>query len=306
MKLTSSLSLAVALTILPASSLFAQEMTGVSHPQDVNTAATTADDSHYVKPSAGTPSTSDSPVLHQHADANAAAAPVVYGTYKPYVAPGSTPPPVQTAEVRSTSQPIVTDDPNSGVVIDVPSGENELPIGTVLKANLQDGISTKETAAGTKFTAVLNADIAHHGKVLVPSGTVIHGRVTEVRGGRHFGAAAAIHLQPDSLTLPDGTTYRLNAQVTDLDNYRESHVNAEGTIVNNSNAKATAAALGLTTGSAVVAGAMIGGGVGAVVGLGVGAGAGAVWWLRRDRQQTLPKGTEIVFMLDNSMQLGGS
>jgi outer membrane lipoprotein SlyB len=94
--------------------------------------------------------------------------------------------------------------------------------------------------------------------------------------------------------------------VTDLDNYRESHVNAEGTIVNNSNAKATAAALGLTTGSAVVAGAMIGGGVGAVVGLGVGAGAGAVWWLRRDRQQTLPKGTEIVFMLDNSMQLGGS
>jgi outer membrane lipoprotein SlyB len=56
----------------------------------------------------------------------------------------------------------------------------------------------------------------------------------------------------------------------------------------------------------VVAGAMIGGGVGAVVGLGVGAGAGAVWWLRRDRQQTLPKGTEIVFMLDNSMQLGGS
>jgi hypothetical protein len=297
-----SLSLAAALAILPASSLFAQQMTGTSHPEDITTSSPSADDSHYVKPSAGTPADSSSPVLHQHpADSS-----IVYGAYKPYVAPG-TQAAVQTAEVHHMNQPnVVTDDPNSGVVIDVPSGENELPLGTVLKANLQEDISTKETAEGTKFTAVLNNDIDRHGKVLIPSGTLIHGRITEVRGGRHFGAAAAIHLQPDSLTLPDGTSYRLNAQVTDLDNFRDSHVNAEGTIVNNSNAKATAAALGLTTGSAVVAGAMIGGGVGAVVGLGVGAGAGAVWWLRRDRQQTLPKGTEIVFMLDNAMQLGGS
>jgi hypothetical protein len=305
MKLTSSLSIAAALTVMPASTLFAQtadQMTGVSHPDENITISAPADDSHYVKPSAATPTDTASPVLHQHPGDPT----VVYGTYKPYVASGVQAP-VQTAEVRHMNQPtVITDDPNSGVVIDVPTGENELPLGTVLKANLQDDISTKMTAEGTKFTAVLNADIGRQGKVLVPSGTLIHGRITEVRGGRHFGAAAAIHLQPDSLTLPDGTTYRLNAQVTDLDNFRDSHVNSEGTIVNNSNAKATAAALGLTTGSAVVAGAMIGGGVGAVVGLGVGAGVGAVWWLRRDRQQNLPKGTEIVFMLDNSLQLGGS
>jgi hypothetical protein len=48
---------------------------------------------------------------------------------------------------------------------------------------------------------------------------------------------------------------------------------------------------------------MIGGGVGAVVGLGVGAGAATVWWLRRDREQELPTGTEIVFTLNTPLQL---
>jgi hypothetical protein len=48
---------------------------------------------------------------------------------------------------------------------------------------------------------------------------------------------------------------------------------------------------------------MIGGGVGAVVGLAVGAGAGTVLWLRQDRQQSLPEGTEIVFSLNEPLIL---
>ena len=80
-------------------------------------------------------------------------------------------------------------------------------------------------------------------------------------------------------------------------------VNNEGTIVGNSHPGQTAAAIGLTTASAVVVGAVVGGGVGAVVGLGVGAGAATVWWLRHDRQQELPIGTSIVFTLNTPLQL---
>jgi hypothetical protein len=280
-----SLSLAVLLFTSP---LIAQT-TGTAHPED---AAAPADTSHYVKPSAATPS------LQQHNNST-----IVYGPYKPDMSAA----PVETAEVHHSNSPtVVTDDPNSGVVIDVPAGPNELPIGTTIKANLQDDISTKETAAGTKFTALLSEDVLRHGKVLIPTGSVIHGRVTQIHGGSHLGKSAAIRLQPDSVTLPDGTTYHFNAEVTDLDHFRDSHVGSEGNIIANSNAKATTAALSLTTGSAVVAGAMIGGGVGAVVGLGVGAGVGAIWWLKKDRQETLPKGTEIVFMLDGSLQLNSN
>jgi hypothetical protein len=280
-----SLSLAALLFTAP---MLAQT-TGTSHPED---APAPADTSHYVKPAAAIPT------LQQHSDST-----IVYGTYKPYKAAAN----VETAEVRHSNSPtVVTDDPNSGVVIDVPAGPHELPIGTTIKANLQDDISTIETAAGTKFTALLSEDVTRHGKVLIPTGSIIHGRVTQIHGGSHLGKSAAIRLQPDDVTLPDGTTYHLNAEVTDLDHFRDSHVGSEGNIISNSNAKATAAALSLTTGSAVVAGAMIGGGVGAVVGLGVGVGAGTVWWLKKDRQETLPKGTEIVFMLDGGLQLNSN
>jgi len=280
-----SLSLAALLLTCP---LFAQT-TGTAHPEDTTAPV---DDSHYVKPSAATPT------LQKHADST-----IVYGPYKPY----SPTAPVETAEVHHSNSPaIVTDDPNSGIVIDVPTGPNELPIGTTIKANLQDDISTKETAAGTKFTALLSEDVLRHGKVLIPTGSIVQGRITQIHGGSHLGKSAAIRLQPDSITMPDGTNYRLNAEVTDLDHFRDAHVGSEGNIVANSNAKATAAALSLTTGSAVVAGAMIGGGVGAVVGLGVGAGAGAIWWLKKDRQETLPKGSESAFMLDSSLQLNSN
>jgi hypothetical protein len=190
---------------------------------------------------------------------------------------------------------------NSGIVTQVVLGPNELPAGTSMRGTLNASISTQQTHAGTPFSAVLVSDISRNGMVLIPAGSAVTGTITQVRGGRAIGGPAAIRLQPKTITLPDGTTYGIEAEVTDLDHFQGSHVNSEGTIVGNTNAKATAAALGLTTTSAVVAGAMMGGGVGAVVGLGVGAGLGTVWWFKHDRQQTLPEGTEIVFTLNSNL-----
>jgi hypothetical protein len=139
--------------------------------------------------------------------------------------------------------------------------------------------------------------------VLIPAGTVIEGRISQIHGGRRITGTAAIRMQPDTLRFPDGTRYKLVAEVVDVDHFRDSHVNREGTIVENSNAKNALVIGGFTTGTAVIAGAMIGGGVGAVVGLGVGVGAGTVLWLRQDRQEHLPQGTEIVFSMNDSLDL---
>lgn len=295
---------AVACLMVPR--LYAQT-TGVSHPEllndNLNTNNDPATEDHYVPPSHSTTVA---------APTTAATVPVPPNTtttytdvYVPYHPAGSAPAPVQTALVRhSDPTPVVTDDINSGVVTSVPVGPNELAAATVLKTTLQNDISTKDTLAGTPFSAVLVNDVGHDGRVLLPAGSVVHGRITQIHGGKRIGGAAAIRLQPDTITLPDGTNYRLDAQVIDLDHFEDSHVNSEGTIVGNTHPKATAGALGLTTTSAVVAGALIGGGVGAVVGLGVGAGAGAVWWLKHDREQLLPQGTEVVFDLNRPMSFG--
>jgi len=288
MKTATSLSLAAA-ALFSAHAL--AQTSGTSHPEllndNINSAPAPAQaDDHYVPP---THSAEPAPATSTQA--------ATFTLVGPAVPTNGAPP------LTRRDAPVITDDLNSGIVTDVPVGPNELAAATRLPATLDQEISTKSTLAGTGFTAVLTRDIGHDGRVLLPTGTLIHGRISQIHGGRRISGAAAIRLQPTDVTLPDGTTYRLAAEVVDIDHFEDSHVNSEGTIVANEHPKATAAALALTTTSAVVAGAMIGGGVGAVVGLGVGAGVGAVWWLKRDREQLLPKGTELVFSLDAPLAL---
>ena len=289
--------LTAAALLLPAVPSIAQ-MTGTSHPEtlDDTIVATPAQAAtpHYVKPSPAVPYT----------DASASPA----ATYQAY--PAATPvnavQPSYTSEAtiqrRTPQQPAF--DPDANIVTEAPTVRpGELGEGTILHAQLQTPLSTRDTRVGDTFLANLLLPVSTHGVVLLPAGSQIKGRVSAVHGGRRIAGPASIRLQPDSITLPDGTVHRLHAEVIDVDNYTDSRVNSEGTIVNSEHPKATLAALGLTTGSATVAGAVIGGGVGAAVGAVVGAGAGTIWWLKRDIQQQLPVGTGLVFSLDETLNM---
>jgi hypothetical protein len=288
MKMKFSLPLAAAAILLTGAPLFAQ-MTGTSHPEELDDTqpVLTPDTSHYVPPSRAATVTVTTP---------APATPTLYQRTPQYAQA-----PNQTASVNPSTS--AANDPDGEVVTNVPVGPNELPIGAKLNATLQQPISTQTTLAGSRFTATLSTDVSRNGVVLLPAGSIVYGRITHIHGGRRISGPSAIRLQPDSVSLPDGTVYPMRAEVTDLDHYADSHVNNEGTIVGNTHPGQTAAAVGLTTTSAVVAGALIGGGVGAVVGLGVGAGVATVWWLKHDRQQELPSGTQIVFTLNTPLQL---
>jgi hypothetical protein len=297
--MTTRTSLTVAACLLlPVAAL--GQTSGTSHPELLNdnlAASPTSDDgSHYVKPSAAI--AKPSPAVTTPAEI-VPPAPAVATADDHYVPHQSS-----ALAVRAADPNVVTDDINSGIVTQVHAAANQLAPSTILKATLQESISTKATLAGTRFTAALTDDVGHDGRVLLPAGTVVHGHISQIHGGRRISGKAAIRLQPDYVVLPDGATYKLRAEVTDLDHFQDSHVDSEGSIVANGHPRAKAAALGLTTASAVVAGAVIGGGVGAVVGLGVGAGIGAIWWLKQDHQEALPQGTEIVFTLNDSLFVG--
>lgn len=286
--------LTAATLLLPAAH---GQMSGTSHPEqlDDTITASQADAPHYVKPS---------PAVRYADPSNTSAAP---GAALPS---GSLAQSSSAAEryqpessmLRRASSPAF--DPDANIVTSAPATRpGELGEGTLLRARLQTPLSTRESQVGNTFLAELVQPVTDHGVVLLPVGSQIKGRVSEVHGGRRVGGPASIRLQPDTITLPDGSIRRLHAQVVDLDNFEESHVDSEGTIVGSEHPRATLAALGLTTGSATVAGAMIGGGVGAVVGAGIGAGAGTIWWLKRDLQQQLPVGTGLVFSLNESLDM---
>jgi hypothetical protein len=208
----------------------------------------------------------------------------------------------QSAEVRRP----LTRDPDANIITSVPDVAGRLNEGTTLRARLQNPLTTQDSHVGDTFLAELTQPVMQHGVVLIPVGAQIRGRISSVHGGRRFTGRASIRLQPDFITFPDGTSRRVHAELVDLDNFADAHVNSEGTIIGTEHPKATIAAVGLTTASATVAGAMIGGGVGAGVGAAVGVGAGAIWFLKRDVQQELPVGTGLVFSLDEPLAVSSN
>lgn len=214
-----------------------------------------------------------------------------YGDYKPY---GGTP--VLRARVP---QP----DPDAGIVTEVPRHANELPAGTSLHVTLDTAIDTASTQPNTPFRGELTENIQNEGRIVIPQGSVVEGRVTQVRGGKRIRGTALIHLQMDTVVLPDGTRLPLHAQVVDSDQFANTRIDDEGNILRKDHVGGTLAAMSLTTGGAAAAGGVIGGPAGALIGAGVGAGLGTAVWLKQDRQAHLPEGTQVVLSLTEPMDL---
>jgi hypothetical protein len=261
------------------------QATGVSRPD--TTPITSSDDqmvSHpAVKPSA---------TKTMEPTAPTSAAPEVYGAYVPYK------PALAAAAVDA---PVT--DPDAQVVMSVPDVEGQLREGTLLRVKMQQGLSTIDTVRGSKFTAELTEAVTNNGRTVLPVGSVLDGRVTEVHSGKRISGAASLHLEPLGVTLPDGTHYVIHAQLIDTDQLAHMKVAGEGTLERRDHPKETLAIAGATTGAAAIAGGMIGGGVGAVVGAGIGAGVSTVVWLRQDRQAVLPKDSGLIFSLVTPMML---
>ncbi|HMH14606.1 MAG TPA: hypothetical protein VK578_16025 [Edaphobacter sp.] len=282
--------IATAALVFAAVPAFAQA-TGVSNPEPV--VITTSDDTApaadagrrplTAKPKAGTPAAAPAPAVSGE----------VYGPYVPYKGAAMTNVATEAAPVGNVDGQIVTS---------VDEREGELREGTLLRVTMVDGLSTEKTQAGTKFTAQTVEPVEKNGRVILPIGSVLEGQVTEVHSGKRISGGALIHLEPRSITLPDGTHYVVHAQLIDTTR-SDFKVDREGTLKKREHPKETLAVMSLETGSAAVAGAMIGGGVGAVVGAGVGAGVGTVMWLKQDRQATLDKDSRLVFMLTTPMIL---
>jgi hypothetical protein len=279
--------LALAFVVATAPAL--AQSTGVSHPpdapvEDLQPLSIPAQ----TKPSAAIPM---QPTVTTPSDSSE------FKPYQPYndvAATGST----------ATLHPRIAEvDPDAGIVTQVPRRPNELPIGTAIRARLRASIETQTTQRNAPFTAELSEDVRDGNKVVLPAGAVVEGIVTQARGGKRFRGAALIHLQAQRVTLPDGTSIPLQAQVVDTDQFAETRIDGEGNIIRKDHAAATILTMSGVTGVATVTGAVIGGGVGALVGAGIGVGVSTIVWLKQDRQARLPQDALLTFSLTDPMDL---
>lgn len=286
--------------------------TGVAHPDEAPIEATTEQPAVTAKPSAAVPLAAKDGEAAAAGSSSAAAgsssaamgsssaatgSSTTYGKYVPYA--GAKP----SAATVTADQPLTEDQADAAVVTTVDDPVGALREGTLLRARVREQLSTLTTEEGSRFSAELVAPVEKDGRVVLPIGTVVSGRVTSVHGGARISGKAAIHLEADTIQVPNGPRYAARLQVIDTDQTAQTKVDREGSLVKRGHPKETAAVLGLTAGGAAAAGGVAAGPVGAVVAAGLGAGVGTVLWLKQDRQEVVPEHALLVFMLSREMPL---
>jgi hypothetical protein len=197
------------------------------------------------------------------------------------------------------------DNRDDGIVTYVPGPANALPEGTTFRVRMLQDIDAGSTTPGTPFRGTVTQDILRDGKVVVPVGSELHGKVVYASTGNRLHGGSVIHLRPDEFVLPDGTRYHLHAEVIDTFG-SDTKPKGEGDIAANQHGKRTVAELGLGAGSGAIVGAAVGGGVGAVVGTAIGTGVVTAHWLLTNWSADLPASSIVVFSLTDPMFLNSA
>lgn len=210
--------------------------------------------------------------------------------------------PHRAAALKGRNFEAPADNRDEGIVTYVPGPANALPAGTVFKVRMAEDIDAGSTKPNTPFKGTVAEDVLRNGKVIIPVGSELHGRVVYATAGNRMNGGSVIHLRPDEFVLPDGTRYHLHAQVIDTFG-SDTKAKGEGNIVANEHGKRTIAELGMGAGGGAVVGAAVGAGVGAVVGTAVGAGIVTAHWLRTNWSANLPAQSTVVFSLTDPMYL---
>jgi hypothetical protein len=275
---------------------------GVSHPpaDDVITTSTPDDDA---KPAAGKPlaaQTTNPQQFQQTPPPATAAAPRRYstaqmgdGTDDGIVHPINTTAP---APARSYGF-----DPDGDIVHPRAMRPGELREGTSIRVRLLDRLSTAQSQVGEPFHTRVATDVLQGGHVVIPAGSEIDGRIAQVSSG-HVGGHGTMRLSPESVTLPNGTRYRLHAEVSSAPGSK-THVAGEGNINPNSRLKRDGIEYGSAVGAGAVTGAIVAGPVGALTGSLIGAGAITVHLMVNHPQATLESGTTLMFQLTDPLYL---
>jgi hypothetical protein len=199
------------------------------------------------------------------------------------------------------NQRVQANDPDGDIVHPAPLPPGELGEGTMIRARLLNDLSTSLAHNGDTFRAKVASDVYRGNQVLIPSGSEIDGTVLEVSAG-HFAGHGSMMLRPQTVILPDGSKFRLYAQVWGAPG-SNTNVGGEGRITPGSRLKKDGIIYGGGVGTGAVAGAALGGPAGALAGSVVAAGAVTMHLLLDHPQATLAEGTVLEFALTQPLNL---
>jgi hypothetical protein len=176
-----------------------------------------------------------------------------------------------------------------------------LPAGTAVKVKLENTLSTFSSKSGDPFSGRVTEAVMLDGKTVIPVGATVQGRVTKVSEPRRIAGKPTIGIFPETVVLPNGERYTLNATLVDTNQRHGTDVNTEGQFKGTGHDGKDLTEIGMGTGGGMLVGGLIGGGKGLLIGGTIGATATVAHWLGKHRSAMLPSGTELLMELSRPM-----
>jgi hypothetical protein len=177
-----------------------------------------------------------------------------------------------------------------------------LPAGTILKVKLIQTLTTS-SKSGDPFSGRVTEAVLVEGKPMVPIGATVQGRVISATEQRRVSGKPTITIFPDTLVMPNGNYFTLNATLQNTDLYNGTSVNNEGQFKGKGYDNKDLIEMGAGTGGGMLVGGLIGGGKGVLIGGAVGATATVTHWLIKKNSTTLPAGTELTMELSRPLDM---
>ncbi len=178
----------------------------------------------------------------------------------------------------------------------------DIPAGQILHCRLTATLSTGIDKTGDPFTATVSEPLSVEGQSVIPAGSILQGRITELDRPGHLKGVGQMLLSVESIRLPSGAAIPVSATlVGEHGAHGAKVVNEEGTIEGPNSRLRTLAVIG--------GGTAAGGLVGAIFhatpwGLAVGGAAGLVdRAMHRGKDLNLPAGTGLDFELTRNLTL---
>jgi hypothetical protein len=293
--------LACALFALATTALMAQNATqsqyeGTSNPPPDDSIVTTEQQVPIAKPSPAHPMQQAQPAPVQTAPAPMYSAPrtsLSDGTDQGIVSVAPSAPPLNT---RANNF-----DPDSDIVHPTPLPPGTIGEGTLIRVKLIDELSSNLSEKGQPFRSRVATDVLQNGQVVIPAGAEIDGRVADLSTG-HFGGHGSILLEPETVTLENGSKFKLHAMVASTPG-TNARVNSEGVITPGSRLKRDGIEYAGVGGGGMIVGAALGGPAGMLAGGLIGAGVVTAHLLQSHPQTTLDAGSYLMLTVTEQVQL---
>jgi hypothetical protein len=201
-------------------------------------------------------------------------------------------PPVAAPQPPATRPPVTRPTPPA------PPPMARLASGTKMDMAAADTISSRTAKTGDAFSARVVDDVRNAaGRVVIPAGSVVNGKITDVKPSPNPSTPGTLTLSVASITVR-GKSYPIEASVDSLETIHKGRGVTTGDAAKVGAGAAAGAILGRVLGGNKK-GTIVGGVVGGIAGAGVAASS-------KDSDIVLPAGAHIIIRLTKELAVAAS